>query len=70
MSVVMSILLVAEIPLLALKFKSFAWKGNEIRYIFILVTIALLLTLQIVAVPFILIFYLAISLLSNFIKTK
>ena len=69
MSIVMSVLLVAEIPLLALKFKSFAWKGNEIRYIFILMTIALLLALQIVAVPFILILYLAISLLSNFMKT-
>ena len=69
MSIVMSVLLVAEIPLLALKFKSFAWKGNEIRYIFILTTIALLLALQIVAVPFILILYLAISLLSNFMKT-
>lgn len=69
MSVVMSLLLVAEIPLLALKFKSFAWKGNEIRYVFILITIALLLALQIVAVPFVLILYLAISLLSNFVKT-
>ena len=69
LSIVMSVLLVAEIPLLALKFKSFAWKGNEIRYIFILMTIALLLALQIVAVPFILILYLAISLLSNFMKT-
>ena len=68
MSVVMSLLLVAEIPLLALKFKSFAWKGNEIRYSFIAITVLLLLTLHILAVPIILFVYLAVSLLSNFTK--
>lgn len=41
--VVMSILLVSEIPLFALKFKSFAWKGNEVRYSFIAACIALLI---------------------------
>ena len=69
LSLVMSALLVAEIPLLALKFKSFGWKGNEIRYTFILLTILLLLVLNILAVPLILVLYLAVSLLSNFIKT-
>ena len=68
MSVVMSLLLVAEIPLLALKFKSFAWKGNEIRYSFILITIVLLLTLHILAIPVILFVYLIVSLLFNFTK--
>lgn len=70
MSVIMSILLVAEIPLLALKFKSFGWKGNEIRYSFIVLTVLLLLVLKILAVPVILILYLALSLLSNFMKTR
>lgn len=70
LSVVMSLLLVAEIPLLALKFKSFGWKGNEMRYSFILITVLLLFTLKILAVPVILILYLAVSLLSNFTKTR
>ena len=33
---VMSGLLVAELPLFALKFKSLSWKGNRIKYIFLL----------------------------------
>ncbi|WP_221393329.1 CDP-diacylglycerol--serine O-phosphatidyltransferase [Dyadobacter sp. NIV53] len=70
MSIVISILLVAEIPLLALKFKSFGWKGNEVRYVFILITAVLLLTLKILAVPLILVVYLAVSLLTNFMKTR
>ena len=69
MSIVMSLLLVAEIPLLALKFKSFGWKGNEIRYSFIILTILLLLIFKILAVPAILVLYLAVSLISNFMKT-
>jgi CDP-diacylglycerol--serine O-phosphatidyltransferase len=34
--VVMSIMLVSELPLFALKFKTFKWQGNEIRYIFLI----------------------------------
>ena len=70
LSVVMSVLLVAEIPLLALKFKSFNWKGNEIRYVFILLTVALLIIFQILAIPLILVLYLIVSLISNFMKTR
>jgi len=70
MSVVMSLLLVAEIPLLALKFKSFGWKGNEIRYSFIILTVLLLFIFKILAVPAILVLYLAVSLISNFMKTR
>ena len=38
-------LLIAEIPMFALKFKTWGWKGNEIKYIFILSCIPLLLFL-------------------------
>ena len=69
MSIVMSLLLVAEIPLLALKFKSFGWKGNKIRYSFIILTVLLLFIFKILAVPAILVLYLAVSLISNFMKT-
>ena len=31
-----SYLLVAELPLFALKFKNWGWKGNEVKYIFVL----------------------------------
>ena len=38
-------LLVSEIPMFALKFKHWGWKGNEIKYIFVLSCIPLLLLL-------------------------
>ena len=37
-----SYLLISEIPMFALKFKTWGWKGNEIKYIFLLTCIPLL----------------------------
>ena len=37
-----SYLLIAEIPMFALKFKTWGWKGNEIKYIFLLTCIPML----------------------------
>ena len=42
LSLVLSYILVAELPLFALKFKNLSWTDNKIRYIFILSSIALL----------------------------
>lgn len=59
---ILSILMVSELPLFALKFKSMGWKGNELRWIFLGVSAILLITLQYVAIPFIVLTYLFISL--------
>ncbi|PKQ65294.1 CDP-diacylglycerol--serine O-phosphatidyltransferase [Raineya orbicola] len=62
---IMSLLLVAEIPLLALKFKHFRLKGNELRYIFLGVSVVLIILLQFVAVPFIIFSYILLSFFEN-----
>lgn len=66
----MSLLLVAEIPLLALKIKSFAWKGNEFRYVFILLSISFILIFLVWSIPLIVFLYLIISLIENSFKKK
>lgn len=60
-------LLVSEIPMFALKFKTWGWKGNEIKYVFILTCIPLLLLLGISGLAVIIAWYV---LLSAFCKTK
>ncbi|AFM04429.1 phosphatidylserine synthase [Bernardetia litoralis DSM 6794] len=70
LTIVMSLLLVAELPLFALKFKSFAFKGNEIRYIFILSSILLLAFLQFLGVPLIILLYVLLSVVSNMVSVK
>lgn len=67
-SLLMSILLVAELPLFALKFKTFGWKGNEIRYIFLTLCVVMLATLWWLAIPLIIILYILLSLIQNLIK--
>ncbi|CAG5069459.1 hypothetical protein DYBT9623_02195 [Dyadobacter sp. CECT 9623] len=65
LAVVMSYLLVMELPLIALKFKSFGWKGNEARFVLIITSVVLLVTLKILAVPLILIVYILLSVFEN-----
>lgn len=59
----MGLLLVMELPLMSLKFKSLALNQNIYRYIIIAASIVLLLILKFVAVPVILFLYIALSLI-------
>lgn len=68
LTVVMSYLLVMEVPLIALKFKSFSWKGNEARFMLIALTIVLLAVFKLLAVPAIIIVYIALSVADNLRK--
>lgn len=64
-SLVMSYLLVAELPLLALKFKTFRWGDNQYRYVLAGIAVILLIFLQWAAVPLIMAAYLLLSLADN-----
>ena len=61
-----SFLLIAEIPMFALKFKTWGWKGNEIKYIFLLTCIPMLLLLGIFAFAAIIAWYVILSVISSF----
>ena len=54
-------LLIAEIPLLSLKFKNLSWQENKMRYILIISSLILLCVFRFVAVPIILLLYLVLS---------
>jgi CDP-diacylglycerol--serine O-phosphatidyltransferase len=68
--VIMSLLLVAELPLLALKIKSFAWKENQFRYIFIFLCVVFIPIFLVWSIPLIVFLYLIISLIENSFKKK
>ena len=55
-------ILVAEIPLFALKFKQWGWHGNEVRYIFILSCIPILILLGVSGIAVIIVWYVLLSL--------
>lgn len=54
-------LLNAHLPLFALKFKNWSFKGNEIRYVFLIICVILLATLKYLAVPAIIGLYILLS---------
>ncbi|MGV6862722.1 MAG: CDP-alcohol phosphatidyltransferase family protein [Putridiphycobacter sp.] len=69
-SVIMSVLMVVELPLFALKFKGFGWKGNEIRYTFLTISLILFVILLFWSIPLIIILYLILSIITNSIHKK
>lgn len=58
-------LLNANLRLFSLKFKARSFKANSIRYIFLFVSIALLIAFWFVAIPLIILLYLVLSLLAK-----
>ena len=69
-SIVMSLLLVSELPLFALKFNSFGWRGNEIRFSFLGLAVVLLALLKFAAVPVAVALYIVLSVGSAFLLKK
>ena len=65
MTILSCYLLNANIKLLALKFKNWNFKDNKARYILIILSIILAVIFQFVAIPFIIIIYIIISLLNK-----
>ncbi len=60
-----SYLLIAEIPMFALKFKHWGWKDNQIKYIFVLSCIPLLLLLGVSGFAAIIAWYVILSIVTN-----
>ena len=65
---VFSFLLVAPWELLAFKFKNYQWANNKVRFTFISISVLLLAVWQLAALPFIILFYILISLLMRWIR--
>ena len=58
-------LLVSEIPMFALKFKTWGWKGNEVKYVFLLTCIPILLFFGISGLAVIIAWYIVLSVVSS-----
>ena len=63
--IVLSVLLVTEIPLFALKFKNLKDKENLPKWIFLGLSVILFILLSVIAFPFIILLYIILSLIFN-----
>ncbi len=58
-----SYLLVSEIPMFPLKFRSFRWEGNKLPYTFLVLGLTALFTLKGIGLSMLIVFYILISIL-------
>jgi CDP-diacylglycerol---serine O-phosphatidyltransferase len=65
-----SYLLVSEIPMFSFKFKGFGWVGNEIRYIFAAIAVALLILMREAAISLLIVIYVSINVVFNQLKAQ
>ncbi len=68
--IILSYLMNSEIPLFALKFKSFKWKENQIKIIFLLSSLLLFALFNVTAIPLIILDYVLMSIVIEWITKK
>lgn len=69
-SIVLALLLISPIRMFALKFKGFGWRGNAIRYSFLIASAAIFIALQLDAIAPIILLYILISIVLHFAVCK
>lgn len=65
-----AILLVTELPLIALKFKSLTFSKNRFRYILIILSIGTFAWLQLAGIPLVILAYIGLSVIENVIRSE
>lgn len=63
-----SYLLVSEIPMFSLKFKNLSWKDNKLQFIFLGVSLLLIILLQLDAIAPIILWYIILSIIVAFMQ--
>jgi len=66
-SLLLSLLLVSPVHMFSLKIKNFSFKDNVVRYVFLILSILLIFAFSFAAVPLIIVLYIAISIVVNYI---
>lgn len=61
---IMSLLLVAELPMFSLKFKNLIWADNKVRYVFLLVCLLLLILLGLRSFSLIILWYIFLAIVT------
>lgn len=68
-TLLLTLLMNIDLPLFSLKFKDFSFKKNMTKYLFLIASVIVLIAVKFIAIPIIILLYVAISLFSNLRKT-
>jgi CDP-diacylglycerol--serine O-phosphatidyltransferase len=69
-TLVLTYLMNAEIPLFSLKFKEYSIKNNFIKYLFLVTSLVLIFTLNFISIPIIIIIYVFLSVILEYSTRK
>jgi len=64
-TVLLTYLMNAEIPLFSLKFKEYSIKNNLVKYMFLCISLLMIVILKYIAIPLIIVLYVGLSVISN-----
>jgi CDP-diacylglycerol--serine O-phosphatidyltransferase len=67
---ILSLLLVTDISMFSLKFRSFSWPGNQTRYIYLSACLTMFILLGRAAVPLTILLYIAANVVQNIFSKK
>ena len=68
--VVFSFLLVSELPLFSLKFKSYGWKNNQTRYLFVIISAIILIIFHWAGLSLVILVYVILSIFTNILCNR
>lgn len=69
-ALIFSALLICNVPMFALKFSHYRFQGNRVRYLFLAASIVSLGVFGLIAVPFIIVAYILISLILGWVSAR
>lgn len=68
LAMVLSLLLVVEVPMFSLKFKNFSFQENKIRFVFLAGCLLLIAIFTLTSIPLIVIWYILLSIINNLVE--
>jgi CDP-diacylglycerol--serine O-phosphatidyltransferase len=69
-TLLLTYLMNAEIPLFSLKFKEYSLKNNLVKYLFLFISLLMIVVLNFIAIPIIIIFYVFLSVMLEYSMRK
>ncbi len=69
-AVVMATLLIVPVKMFSFKFKSFGWRGNELRFVFVILSAVAVAVWQVKVVPTVIVAYILVSLVRHMLAKR
>lgn len=70
LTIILSFFMHMEVELFSLKFKNFSWKNSWTQIVFLFISVAIILVFKFVAIPFVILLYILISIFKKLVENR